>query len=83
MPPDMESFLCKLGWIYDALLCKPFPKELNFGNVFETSMMQSLNSKEYRQFRELWYKNEPPEFCKNCHLIDLKPININIDPELN
>lgn len=62
---------------------KPFPKELNFGNVFETSMMESLNSKEYRQFRELWYRNEPPDFCKNCHLIDLKPIDINFEPKLN
>jgi len=62
---------------------KPFPKELNFGNVFETSLMQCLNSKEYRQFREMWYKNETPEFCKKCHVVDLEPIELDFDIALN
>jgi radical SAM protein with 4Fe4S-binding SPASM domain len=62
---------------------KPFPKELNFGNVFETSLMQCLNSSEYRQFREMWYRNETPDFCKKCHVVDLKPIEINYDITLN
>jgi radical SAM protein with 4Fe4S-binding SPASM domain len=62
---------------------KPFPKELNFGNVFETSLMQCLNSKEYRSFRKMWYKNETPEFCKKCHVVDLKPIEIDYDITLN
>ena len=62
---------------------KPFPKELNFGNVFETSLMECLNSKEYRQFRAMWYKNETPDFCKKCHVIDLKPIELDFDISLN
>ena len=62
---------------------KPFPKELNFGNVFETSLMQCLNSKEYRQFRKMWYKNETPDFCKKCHVVDLKPLDIDFDIALN
>ncbi len=62
---------------------KPFPKELNFGNVFDTSLMQCLNSKEYRQFRAMWYKNETPDFCKKCHVVDLKPIELDFDISLN
>jgi radical SAM protein with 4Fe4S-binding SPASM domain len=62
---------------------KPFPKELNFGNVFETSLMQCLNSKGYRAFREMWYKNETPDFCKKCHVVDLKPIDIDFEIALN
>lgn len=62
---------------------KPFPKELNFGNVFETSLMQCLNSKEYRQFRAMWYKNETPDFCKKCHVVELKPIELDFDIALN
>lgn len=62
---------------------KPFPKELNFGNVFETSLMDCLNSKEYRQFRAMWYKNETPDFCKKCHVVDLKPIELDFDIALN
>lgn len=62
---------------------KPFPKELNFGNVFDTSLMECLNSKEYRQFRAMWYKNETPDFCKKCHVVDLKPIELDFDIALN
>ena len=62
---------------------KPFPKELNFGNVFETSLMQCLNSKEYRQFRKMWYQNITPEFCKKCHVVEMKPIELDFDIALN
>lgn len=62
---------------------KPFPKELNFGNVFETSLMKCLNSKEYRQFRKMWFNNETPDFCKKCHVVDLKPLDIDFDIALN
>jgi len=62
---------------------KPFPKELNFGNVFETSLMECLNSPGYRQFREMWQRNETPDFCQKCHVVDLKPIDIDFDIALN
>ncbi|MFI5133722.1 MAG: radical SAM protein [Chitinophagales bacterium] len=62
---------------------KPFPKELNFGNVFETSLMKCLNDKSYRQFRKMWYKNETPDFCKKCHVVDMKPLDIDFDIALN
>jgi radical SAM protein with 4Fe4S-binding SPASM domain len=62
---------------------KPFPKELNFGNVFETSLMECLNSDGYRKFRKLWYRNETPDFCKKCHVVDLKPIELDFDIALN
>ena len=62
---------------------KPFPKELNFGNVFDSSLMQCLNSKEYRQFRKMWYRNETPDFCKKCHMVDMKPIDLDFDIAYN
>lgn len=62
---------------------KPFPKELNFGNVFGTSLMQCLNSKEYRNFRKMWFKNETPDFCSKCHVVDLKPLDVDFDIALN
>lgn len=62
---------------------KPFPKELNFGNVFEEGLMTCLNKPEYQQFRELWYKNETPEFCQKCHMVDMAPIPMNVDLPIN
>jgi len=66
---------CKYPWNYfyiswNGLLppccAKPFPKELNFGNVFENGLIKSLNSSEFQDFRKLWFKNEIPFFCKKC-----------------
>jgi radical SAM protein with 4Fe4S-binding SPASM domain len=58
---------------WDGLLppccAKPFPKEMNLGNVFENGLKCSLNSKEFQNFRKLWYKNETPDFCKKCSVV--------------
>jgi MoaA/NifB/PqqE/SkfB family radical SAM enzyme len=60
---------------YSTPCCaKPFPKQLNFGSVFEDGLMKCLNTPDYRKFRAMWYKGETPDFCKNCHVIDLDPI---------
>lgn len=53
---------------------KPFPKELNFGNVLNSNVIDILNSKSYQGFRTLWYNNTPPDFCNKCHFIDIEPI---------
>jgi radical SAM protein with 4Fe4S-binding SPASM domain len=66
--------LCWNGFITPCC-AKPFPKELNFGNVFEDNVMNVLNSKGFRDFRDLWFKNITPGFCYKCHFIDIKPIN--------
>ncbi|MDR3715362.1 MAG: radical SAM protein [Puia sp.] len=70
------------GWMTPCC-AKPFPKELNFGNVFQTSLMRCLNSKEYRAFRQMWYDNTTPDFCKKCHVVDLKPLELDVDIILN
>ncbi len=62
---------------------KPFPKELNFGDIFNSSLMDCLNSKEYRSFRKMWFENKTPDFCKKCHIVDLKPVEIDFDIALN
>jgi radical SAM protein with 4Fe4S-binding SPASM domain len=53
---------------------KPFPKELNFGNVFEAKVIDVLNSKSFKNFRTLWFKNSTPSFCNKCHFINIKPV---------
>lgn len=50
---------------------KPFPKELQFGNVFEEGVMNVLNGKAIQEFRRLWQKNITPDFCKYCNTIHL------------
>jgi radical SAM protein with 4Fe4S-binding SPASM domain len=83
---------CHLPWnhfyiSWDGYLtpccAKPFPKELHFGNVFESSLMECLNSKGYRAFRDMWYRNVTPDFCKKCHVVDLAPIDVPFDLTLN
>lgn len=48
---------------------KPFPKEKNYGNVFEKDFRECVNSEEGVRFRKLAKKNIAPEFCKGCHYI--------------
>jgi radical SAM protein with 4Fe4S-binding SPASM domain len=64
------------GWL--APCCaKPFPKELNFGNVFQTSLMTCLNSRPSQDFRIQWYQNQAPEFCKKCHFVALESFELH------
>jgi radical SAM protein with 4Fe4S-binding SPASM domain len=71
--PWTHFYICWNG--YMAPCCaKPFPKELHFGNVFDSSVMKILNGKTYRSFRTLWYKNQTPNFCQKCHFIDIESI---------
>lgn len=50
---------------------KPFPKLLNFGNVFENkSFMEVINSEKAQAFRRAWQKNEAPRYCANCRTVD-------------
>lgn len=63
------------GWLVPCC-AKPFPKEMNFGNVFETSLMECLNSKPYQEFRDMWFRNETPDFCKKCHFIALNSFSL-------
>lgn len=46
---------------------KPFPKELNFGNVFSDNLEHCINHQKLITFRKLAKRNITPEFCKNCH----------------
>ncbi|MFC1483590.1 radical SAM protein [Candidatus Neomarinimicrobiota bacterium] len=55
---------------YSVPCCaKPFPKELQFGNIFKEGLMPVLNSENYLQFRRLSRDNVTPEFCERCHKI--------------
>ncbi len=77
-PPGFRK--CPFPWshfyiTWDGFLvpccAKPFPKELNFGNVFQSGVMNCLNGPAFRDFRKMWYKNQTPPFCTRCHMIDL------------
>jgi radical SAM protein with 4Fe4S-binding SPASM domain len=66
-----------ISWDGYILTCcaKPFPKEMNFGNISGNRIIDLLNSEKFREFRKLWYNNITPEFCKKCHFIEIEPIN--------
>jgi radical SAM protein with 4Fe4S-binding SPASM domain len=75
---------CSLPWSHFAICwngdvppccAKPFPKELNFGNVFEKGVLPVLNSNSFRKFRTMWYNNKTPEFCNKCHFINIEKID--------
>jgi radical SAM protein with 4Fe4S-binding SPASM domain len=71
--PWTHFYICQDGFI--APCCaKPFPKELNFGNVFNNHVIEVLNSTQYRNFRQLWFANKTPSFCNKCHFIYIEPI---------
>jgi radical SAM protein with 4Fe4S-binding SPASM domain len=71
--PWTHFYICWNGYI--APCCaKPFPKELNFGNVFDENVIDILNNNEFRNWRKLWFKNTTPGFCTKCHFIDIEPI---------
>ncbi len=53
---------------YVPCCAKPFPKLLNFGNVFEQPVMDVLNSEKAQKFRQAWQRNVTPAFCHNCQL---------------
>ncbi|MBQ2352671.1 MAG: SPASM domain-containing protein [Bacteroidales bacterium] len=44
---------------------------MNFGNVFENGVFNTINSKKAQAFRRMWQQNEAPEFCKYCNNINL------------
>ena len=68
--PWSHYYICWNGYI--APCCaKPFPKELNFGNVFDNKVIEVLNSKNYFTFRKLWFENKTPDFCNKCHFTSL------------
>jgi len=66
--PFTHFYVCWNGFV-PPCCAKPFPKEKNFGNVFESSVMQILNGESFQQWRKLWYKNITPDFCNNCHMV--------------
>jgi len=68
--------ICADGYV-PPCCAKPFPKELNFGNVFEKGVMPVLNNQSFMDFRQMWRKNTTPSFCEKCHYVDLKPIELS------
>ncbi len=69
---------CKYPWNYFTItwdgyvpLCcgQPFPKLLNFGNVFEDGLMNCLNSEGIIEIRKMWKANQTPALCANCSKI--------------
>ncbi len=71
--PWTHFYICWNGFVVPCC-AKPFPKELNFGNVFHEKVIVVLNSKSFKNFRLLWFKNSTPNFCNKCHFINIKPV---------
>lgn len=66
--PWSHFYICWNGYITPCC-AKPFPKELNFGNVFENNLINILNNDDYKQFRQLWFDNKTPDFCQKCNFV--------------
>ena len=64
--PWTHFYICWDGYITPCC-AKPFPKELHFGNVFNSSVIEVLNSESLRHWRTCWFKNQTPAFCDKCH----------------
>ncbi|TCO09165.1 radical SAM protein [Natronoflexus pectinivorans] len=71
--PWTHFYICWNGFVTPCC-AKPFPKECNFGNVFESGVMNILNGKKIQAWRQLWFNNETPKFCDKCHFIDIEPV---------
>jgi radical SAM protein with 4Fe4S-binding SPASM domain len=71
--PWSNFYICWNGFVVPCC-AKPFPKELNFGSVFDDEVINVLNSKRYRAFRQLCIENRTPDFCQKCHYIDMQPV---------
>lgn len=72
--PWTHFYITQDGYV-PPCCAKPFPKEKNFGNVFNSTLIKTLNSEEFLKWRELWLKNETPNFCNKCHFVNIKSIN--------
>lgn len=63
--PWNSIFITWQGFI--APCCaKPFPKIMNFGNVFESDFLECLNSPAFITFRKAFCKDGRPAFCAGC-----------------
>lgn len=63
--PWNSIFITWQGFI--APCCaKPFPKIMNFGNVFEEDFLECLNSPAFMEFRKGFGNGGRPEFCAGC-----------------
>jgi len=64
--PWTHFYICWNGYMTPCC-AKPFPKEWNFGNVFNSGVIDVLNNERFRSWRTLWHKNQTPDFCDKCH----------------
>jgi len=72
--PFSHFYVSQDGYV-PPCCAKPFPKEKNFGNTNNNTLMDVLNSESFVEWREMWYKNSTPDFCDKCHFINIKPVN--------
>ena len=78
---DIAGFKnCKFPWSYFYIswdgyvvpcCTKPFPKILNFGNVFNSKFINIINSSAFQKFRKAWRTNKAPIFCNKCNILHL------------
>ncbi|THF53327.1 radical SAM protein [Flavobacterium supellecticarium] len=76
--PWMHNYVTWDGYLIPCC-ARPFPKELNYGNVFKDGLLNCLNNEQFREVRRMWYNNETPKFCEDCIVCVLKPITTELD----
>lgn len=68
--PWSHFYISQDGYI-PPCCAKPFPKEKSFGSVKNNSLIDTLNTEEFRKWRRLWFENKTPDFCNKCHFVNL------------
>ncbi|MCD4698067.1 MAG: radical SAM protein [Bacteroidales bacterium] len=71
--PWSHFYITQDGYV-PPCCAKPFPKEKNFGNISDNTVIDVLNSDDFRRWRKLWFNNITPDFCNKCHFINIKPV---------
>lgn len=71
--PWTHFYVCQDGFVVPCC-AKPFPKEKNFGNIKNDTLINLLNNEDFKAWRTLWFENKTPQFCQKCHLVDLAPV---------
>jgi len=73
--PWSHFYISQDGYV-PPCCAKPFPKEKNFGCVLNNTLIDILNSDEFRKWRKLWFNNITTNFCNKCHFINIKPVKV-------
>ena len=69
-----DSFYITWDGFLAQCCAQPFPKQANFGNVFDRGVMKCVNGAEFIAVRRMWYRDATPDLCARCHKVRIPSI---------